>query len=676
MVRFLYIFILLLLPASAFAQVAPASFDAYIDRENVAVNETFQVKLELVGAQANSMPDLSVMPSDLQVTSQQQLSNVTYVNGAQSQDISWILDVVPQKEGTYKVPAIEVKTSMGSLYTKPFRIFVKSADQIASNTSDNSVYIEVQADKLDPYINEPIIYKTNIYYLGEISNTELVKPKSDNATVEQISEPKPSKQILNGVNYKMIEVSYLITPLHAGDVMIQPSVLRGKIAKNSAATPDNQQMDALFGNLSQGGVVNSITQYVPFTVASKPLKLTVKPAEAGVNPWLALYDLQIDEELGDVQTDAQTNRISVKAGEPFTRKIRMTAYGKGGEGLPDIENAFNSPDFKVYADRPEFSKELVAGDGAASTRLKGTKTQNFTFIPQKSGMLNLPELNINYWSLKDNKLATANLADKVITSLSSDKAAAVNNVNAAPTQAASTNQQQNAMQQTQRAQQQNSNADQAQDEVETAASLQDKIEQKFDAITNSPQGPNLIILVLSFVICVIMFVSFKVITTSRKSPVKLDDSLVNPKVSFDDLDRKLNRKITDPKPNRIINFSSNGRETSQVASFAKQVRDAKSYKELQEVLQRFATRYLGISQNAGTVNIAMALSQKYHVDKIDAMKYAAELDSVLYAGKQIDLEYLKNAFADLISKAEGKFGPAIDNDNESDRGSRLTSLNP
>ena len=653
MVRYLYIFLISLFLFPAFLNAQELSFDAYIDRENVSVGETFQIKLELINAQAEAAPDLSVLPPEVTVTSQQQQVSSTFINGVRSQNVAWILDVVVEKEGTYKIPAIEARTNAGPLYTKPFRIFVKPASQLSSNTSDNSVFIDVQIENQTPYIDEPVLYKTVVYHLNEIANAELVKPKAENAIVEQISEPNPSRQILNGINYKVIQVEYLVTPLKTGEVVIEPSILRGKIARdfgNVGATP----MDNLFAPF--GGAAMPTKEYVPFTVASNKVKITVKPAEAAVNPWLALYDLQIDDELGDVNFDQKTNRINAKAGEPITRKVRLTAYGKSGESLPELENLFNSPDFKVYSDKAENNKEFVDGAGPVTSRIKGTKTQTFTFIPQKTGMLNLPELNITYWSLKDNKVAKANLPGKVITVSEGEKVDNGNNVDKIkdepkPQQAAQT--------------------EAAQEPKEV------NVQQKIDEIMNSPQAPNLILLVLSFVICVIMFVSFKILTSAKRNKEVFDEELINPKKK----ETFGGRKIIDEtqmiipsrnKKNNLVNIDSNKKSENIESGFSGRINSADSYQEIQELLQKFAARYLGISQNSATIIIAQALARKFGVDRALAMKYAAELDSVLYAGRSIELDYFRSAFSGLIAQAEAKLNSSSDKDDDDD----LIALNP
>ncbi len=639
---FIILFLTALLPFSANAQ--EVSFEAYIDRQNVSVAETFQIKLELINAQAESAPDLTVLPSDINVLGQQQQVSTSFVNGMQSQNVSWILDVMANKEGTYQIPSITVRTNAGPLSTKSFRIFVKSASALSANTSDNSVFIDVQVDKMNPYIDEPVLYKTIVYHISEISNAELVKPKSENAIVEQLGEPKPSRQILNGVNYKVIEVQYLITPLHTGKVEIEPSILRGKIARdfgNSQRTP----IDALFAPFGNMGMAVQTKDYAPFTVASKTVPLDVKPAEAGVNPWLALYDLQIDDELSDVNYDQDNKRVTAKEGEPITRKVRITAYGKSGEALPELDNLFTSDDFKVYSDKAVNNKEFVEGTGDVTSRIRGTRTQTFTFIPQKSGMLTLPELNINYWSLKDNKIAKANLPGKVITIITGDKIADNSNKVKAPVASPPQVQPQISIDQ------------QAVPEV--------GLEEKINRIMNSPQSPNLVILLLSFMICVIIFISFKVLTGARRNREMFDDELINP-----------NRRAVSGRKviadNRAKNNLVNINESFD-KGYSARLASAQSYVEIQELLQKFAARYLNISQNSGTIIIAQALNKRFGTDKAQAMKYAAELDSVLYAGKKIDLDYLSHSFAGIIAEAEEKLNQSSFSEKNDDD---LIALNP
>ncbi len=631
---------LTLLPFSSVAQ--EASFDAYIDRENVAVGEDFQIKLELVNAQVQSPPDLSMLPEGLQVVRQQQSVSVGYINNMQVQNIAWILDMTSTAEGTYRVPSIGVSSSAGQLLTKPFRIHVKpAADYSSSGTQQgsNSVFIDAQLEKLDPFIEEPVLYKAMVYHLHEITDTELIKPKADNAIVEQVTQPKLSKQILNGVEHRVIEVEYTITPLTSGTVTIKPAILRGRIAQERPTTP----MDTLFSPFANMGV--SMKEFVPFSLSSKEFQLNVKPADESVNPWLVLYDLQIDDELGGVEFDQQNKRILASTAEPIARRIQMVAFGKGAEGLPDIEPMLRTDEFKVYADKPDNTHETVADAASGVSRIKGTRLQTFTFIPQKAGMLALPELKVKYWSLKDNKIETAILPARIVT-VQEAGAAAVPQQPQQPQEAQPIEQPQQPQ-------------------------APQTLEEKLQHLADSPQAPNVILLILALMICFIIFIFFKVLGAAKRNRMEFDEELANPQPV-----KKNNsiggRNIID-NAKKVARFSSKPDPENLTSGFLPLIEATTTHAELQEVLQRFATKHLNLSQHAGTVLIASEMGNRLGIDKQLAMKYAAELDSVLYAGKRIDLQYLKNGFAELVFQAEDNIKTAAAARKEEDE---LISLNP
>jgi hypothetical protein len=633
MVRFFKIFLLFILFTPSLSSAQEVSFEAYIDRENINVGENFQIKLELINAQPQAAPDLSVLPTELKVTSQQQQSNLTIINGVQAQNISWVLDIVADKEGTYNIPQIKVQTASGELATKAFKIFVKPASEISATTEDNSVFIDVLLENQNPYIDEPILYKTTIYHLNEISNAELVTPKSDGALIEQISQPKPSKQILNGINYKVIQVDYLITPIKTGEVEISPSILRGKIASDIGVNSVNS-LDNFFNNFA--GMPSQLNrEFKAFTVASKPVKITVKSPEENVNPWLVLSDLQIDEELKDLQFNQQENRYLAKVGEPINRKIRLTAYGKSGESLPDIEPLFKTEDFKIYADTPEFTKEIIPGEQPITERLKGVKTQNFTFIPQKAGMLNLPELSIKYWNLKEGKIETSNLPAKIIT------ASLGNNQPAAATP--------------------NSNETKpAENENNVAAPVIEQpktLEQKLEQIAASPQAPNLILIALLLVICIIMFVSFKIFTKAKNNREEFDEDLINPVNE---------NKI---RPRKIIDESKNKKAKSLVNNFADYIANASDFIELQQGLQKFGYEQMFLSLNSGAMIICNEMVRKFSVNREIATELAKELDGALYASKQVSFKELKNNFSELLKNI-------VPENSSNKKTDGLTRLNP
>ena len=182
-------------------------------------------------------------------------------------------------------------------------------------------------------------------------------------------------------------------------------------------------------------------------------------------------------------------------------------------------------------------------------------------------MLSLPELNISYWSLKDKAVAKANLAGKVITVEGDAKAGADNKV--APV--------------AQPTQQQIIQAEQV-----PATQQQKDIASQLEDIANSPQAPNFILMALAFVICFIMFVSFKILTQAKRNKIDLDEELVNMKPEKKVKNTIAGRRVIDSKKpsgksHKIINFTTKeGRVANYDTSFVPLIEGIKNFSSNKE----------------------------------------------------------------------------------------------
>ena len=110
--------------------------------------------------------------------------------------------------------------------------------------------------------------------------------------------------------------------------------------------------------------------------------------------WLPLYQAEI---YGTLQGDTS----QVKVGEPLRLALTFRATGVGGDGLPSLAQFLQSPNFKLYSDRPVTQQKLTR-DGKT---VYGQRKETITIIPQKNGNLELPEIRVPWWDLVNHRPA-------------------------------------------------------------------------------------------------------------------------------------------------------------------------------------------------------------------------------------------------------------------------------
>ncbi|MDB2414767.1 BatD family protein [Rickettsiales bacterium] len=382
MVKLIYIFIIALMPSLTFA----ASFTATVDRNVLAYGENISLQLSLEGASEESQPDSVDLSNNFNINSTGRGSNISIINGKMSKTSTWSYNISPKKQGSLTIPPIAIQTDEGLLKTQPITIQVKSASSLPSKAPSEAVTIDASMNKRNPYVNETLIYTITIRSRETLANTEYVAPEVKDAIFKQVGEPKSYRQSINGITYSVSEVYYSFTPMKAGKIKIDPTILRGQI--QTQANTRGQ-----FGQLFPRGF--GFNNFKPFTIASNPITVNVLEAAAKMDPWLPLTSLKISQIWDDEQ--------KAKVGEPLNRTITIVAEGISGSQLPSLEDKQNSDDFRIYTDSPEVDEEI----DLKNNRVSGWRTETYTLIPKKSGELTLPEIKIPWWDVNKKKLRYA-----------------------------------------------------------------------------------------------------------------------------------------------------------------------------------------------------------------------------------------------------------------------------
>lgn len=632
---------------ASFAGTANAqNFEAFVDSGDVAVGQNINVKLELTGTNPKGVPDLSTLPSGLKITGQSQQSSLEIVNGRQTSSISWIYNILPTREGSYNIPEIQIATEVGTLLTRPFKINVKDAGTLPQKTDDNSVFLESTLSKENVYVGEPTIYTTRIYSKYQLNDADLKKPVSEGLVFDQIGEPKVGKQILNGEYYNLVTVNFLVTPTKVGANSIGASVLKGRIAVPNTQK-NNNIGDPFFDDVAQLAVT-------PFTIASKALNLNVKEPNKNIQDWLPAQKLDAKDEITGAFEGQQ---FTAKIGEPFTRKIYLYSEGRFGKSLPDIEKLVQNENFKIYADKPVESGEIkeISTD---NFNLVGKKEQTFNYVPQTAGEFELPEVKINWWNTQTDALEYAIIPAKKITVVNT--ASTNTTTESAPTEQANIqkNTQENA-QPTSEVQKPVEAGNSIATNVTTTAETGAKDNASINAAAQA--NPEVKIdfeqtLLIMIGLGIFGLLALKLFATKPKNEAT--------KANYYGQNNLVRRAVvSELKTSKTLNTQ---RFYSQSSDNILNLKDAN---EIAEFIQNFAAQNLSMAKNNSVIAIAEKLveQQQANTNLIDAAK---ALDSAIFAGKDVDLDGIKQAFS-LAIKSPKKATETPAKPNE-----KLDELNP
>ncbi len=356
---------------------ANAAARAWLDRDSMQLGETVTLNVESDSSTA-SEPDFSILLGDFKSLGTQSSRQISMSNGSTSAKTVWAVGLEPKHAGTLIIPAF----SMGGSSTDPLTLVVLSAPAGAQGKPGDSLFIEVSAEPLSPYVQQQVRYTVKLYFAVNLSEGSLDEPAASGAVVQKLGRDKQYGATLNGQRYQVLERNYALTPEQSGRLTMPELDFRGSATDNSDPT----------GFFRRGRSVTARSDALEFEVRPKP-------ASWGTVPWLPAASLSLNDE------SELPNEI--KVGEPLTRTIKLRAQGLGFEQLPELE--IKAPaGAEIYPDKPD---TRTRDDG---TWLYGERTRKFAIVPTRPGTLTLPAMEVQWWNTAKDAIETVSLPAREI----------------------------------------------------------------------------------------------------------------------------------------------------------------------------------------------------------------------------------------------------------------------
>lgn len=353
---------------------AGAAVRAWFDRDTVVLGETVTLNVEADGV-TQLQPDLAPLAGNFKVVGSSSSSQLSLVNGEQSARTLWAVALEPLVEGVIGVPALEV----GGERTEPLTLTVLPAPRGSQGRAGDDAFIEVEADVLDPYVQQQVRYTVRLFYAVQLLEGQLDEPQPDGARIQRLGNDASYQRTIGGRRYQVVERRYTLAAERSGRLQIPPPRFRGRSAGGG-----------LFG--AGGGLLAAI---------GDTLVLEVKPRPAGAaEPWLPARELTLVD-------DSAAPPDSLRVGEPLTVALRLSAQGLLAEQLPELSLP-SVAGAQVYPDR-ESSQTRESGDGFV-----GERVRRFAIVPTQAGTLELPAVRISWWNTREDRAEVAELPARQI----------------------------------------------------------------------------------------------------------------------------------------------------------------------------------------------------------------------------------------------------------------------
>ncbi|MFD1217800.1 BatD family protein [Microbulbifer celer] len=349
----------LALPALAQAQDLTAS----VDRNELAINETFTLRVRYKGPQSGGQPDFNLLEQDFEILSRQQSNQYRVINGKAESFTEWALTLAPLKEGKLFVPSLHLHGQVSDAIP----ITVNKAGQSPSG-NNRQAFLEVELDKDKLHVQEQLLVKVRLYTtvgLHDIATDPLQIP---GAHVEKVDEQRYERRI-DGVGHAVYEITYAVFPESSGELQIPPI--------NYIAVTGRRDPFSLF---------NRNAQRIRLRSEAKTVEVEPKPDSYSGTHWLPA------RSLGLVQSWSKDPE-EFKVGEPITRIITLRAEGLRAAQLPPLPK-LNVDGLKTYPDQPQQE------DQPGVNGITGSRVETTAIVATRPGNYQLPPITITWWDTK------------------------------------------------------------------------------------------------------------------------------------------------------------------------------------------------------------------------------------------------------------------------------------
>ncbi|MDA0750083.1 MAG: BatD family protein [Verrucomicrobia bacterium] len=348
-----------------------AQIGAVVSPNPVAAGESTVYQLQIANAKADQLPEFPDIDG-LEVSYAGQSSNSrTVFSGGRMQAFNTLIyqwRIVPQKEGVYLIPPLEVVVDGSKQQTSSVQLRVSKAVDYSQYA-----FIQMNLPKKQFYEGEPFAFSIDLYELN--ANVQQAPDLvSDGFVVERISDNlRQTRQVINGRTYNVWSLDYIARPVRNGELQLGPVSWPASLVFRQQSR-SRGIFDSFFDDF------NAKRRDVTLTAEGESLKILSLPAENRPDSF--------NGAIGNYTMEVNATPTELTTGDPLTITIRISGTGPlDAVPMPPIDHWEG---FKTYP--PNATTEAVDKTG-----LKGVRIFEQVIIPQSSDIKELPALEFSYF---------------------------------------------------------------------------------------------------------------------------------------------------------------------------------------------------------------------------------------------------------------------------------------
>ncbi len=289
---------------------------------------------------------------------------------------------------------------------------LRPGETIAEKISKNLMVLG-EVNKTTCYEGEPVMATFKLCSRLRSESRVLKRPSLNGFSVYDMVEPEdntPVVQIINGkaFNVHIIRKSQLF-PLQAGTFTIDPVELDNTVRfvkEGGKRSGGNSPMQRLLDEFMNESARREVEEHT-FTLASKPLTITVKPLPAVNRP------SAFNGAVGKFTIQADIKDHTVTSGDAIVLHVQI----KGNGNFPVI----NPPALRLPEGMEEFDPVIRENIDKTTYPLSGTKTFDYTFSAKDTGLYKVPPVVFSFFNPREARYETLQSDSFVVRVLPSRK---------------------------------------------------------------------------------------------------------------------------------------------------------------------------------------------------------------------------------------------------------------
>jgi hypothetical protein len=342
-----------------------------VDRTSLSTNETLSLTITVATSSVSiKAPQPQLPPLDgFNVVGSSTSSQISIINGEVSTQTTYRYVLQPNQTGELTIEPVTLTIGRQIYQSDPITIQVtegastppqaaQDEAEAPDKLSGQEFYVEADVDNLTPYMGQSVIYTFYFYQSISLYNQPFYAPPSFTGFwSENQAEQSQYTREINGITYRITELSTILFPTSSGPITIEAGTLT---IRGGGLDPD--------------------------------VKLVAEPIRLDVRPLPDNAPSSFNGAVGQFSIDAQVDDTEGKVNEPIT--LIVTISGSGNiHNLPD-------PAWPEIPGWRSFERQATINTAIESGEVTGSRIYERLLVPGQAGDFTMPAIEFVFFDLQ------------------------------------------------------------------------------------------------------------------------------------------------------------------------------------------------------------------------------------------------------------------------------------